>query len=224
MHNNSTKESLQTRINDFIQKNRKVIFIIVGVIVFASAGIIVALTLSEASNKKSIMEVEEFSRRYDELRYVMSDEESSSDVEKLLGDLEAFAKGKSGFAGGKAWSIVAQIHKEKNDWAQIENAWLNAAKASEKTYLGPVSYFNAAIAAEEQGKYTQAIELFEKCISLPVEFPQGPRAQFSIGRLHEKVENYPAAIEAYRQVFIKWPNIAAWVDLAHSRIIAIESL
>ena len=233
MQDNSKKESLQNRINDFFQRNRKGMLIIFCILIFLLAGGITFISLKEVSNKKAIGEVEELSRRYDTLRYVIVADENTasdisaegftaSDVEELLADLETFAKGKSGYAGGRAWYLKGQIHADKKEWNMAENAWRLSAKAAEKTYLGPLSYFNAAIAAEEQGKTGEAIELFEKSIALPVEFLQAPRAQFSIGRLNETLGNKNAAIEAYRAVTINWPNLSTWVNLSRSRIIVLE--
>lgn len=233
MQDNIKKESLQNKINDFFQRNRKGMLVIFCILIFLLAGGVTFTSLKEVSNKKNIGEVEELSRRYDALRYVILPDAdtaadnsakgfTASDVEKLLADLETFAKSKSGLAGGRAWFIKAQIHADKKEWSMAENAWRLSSKAAEKTYLGPISYFNAAIAAEEQGKTGDAIELFEKSIALPVEFLQAPRAQFSIGRLNETLGNKNAAIEAYRAVTIKWPNITTWVNLSRSRIIALE--
>ena len=233
MQNNNQNEKAGDKINDFVQKNRKAIFMILGIIVFLLAGSVVVLSVSDVLRKKAIADVEELSRRYDELRHeIIADSHEGHthddvsvdlDTETLLDDLNVFAKGKSGFAGSKAWSIIAKIHGDRKEWPAAEYAWLNAAKAGSKTYQGPVSFFNAAVAAEEQGKWEQAIEYYEKSISLPVEFPAAPHAQFSVGRLYEdKLNNFSAAIEAYRLVLIKWPNIPVWVNLANSRIIALE--
>lgn len=225
MQNNST-QNRNDKINDFVQKNRKVIFFILGVIVFLIVGSVVFLSLKDYLQKKAIVKVEEFDRRYEELHLetdAPETEEKAAETDALLSELNAFAKNKSGFAGGKAWSIIGQIYSGREEWSQAEDAWRNAAKAAYKTYLGPVAYFNAAAAAEEQGKLEQAIELLENCVSHKFEFTAAPRAQFSIGRLNEQLGNFPAAIEAYRLVLIKWPYITVWANLAHSRIVALES-
>ncbi|MDR2951661.1 MAG: tetratricopeptide repeat protein [Treponema sp.] len=221
MQNKSENEIKGDKINAFIQRNRKNIFLSLCIIVILLAGSVAALSINDVLRKKSIAEVGEFSKRYETLRQETASD--SSDTEALLENLNNFAKGKSGFAGGKAWSIIAQIHRDRKEWSEAEDAWLNAAKASLKTYLGPVSFYNAAVAAEEQGKWKQAVEHYEKSLSVPVEFPAAPHAQFAIGRLYEEMDDVPAAVEAYRVVLNKWPNITTWVSLANSRIIALET-
>ena len=219
---NDKNPGLGEKINDFIQRNRRGIILSASAVFILVAGLIIFLSLQDVLGKKAVGEVEELNRRFDEFRFLIGDENYASDIETLLADLNAFAKNRNGIAGSKAWSIIAQIHSGRKDWQQAESAWLNAAKAGDKTYLGPISLFNAAVAAEEQGKLEQAIELLEKSVAHPFEFPAAPRAQFSIGRLYEQIDNYPAAVEAYRAVLINWQDIPVWQHLARSRITAIE--
>jgi predicted negative regulator of RcsB-dependent stress response len=214
------KTSTGERINDFIQKNRKPIFIFFGVIILLFAGSVAAFSLIDVFRKKAISEVEELSRRYEQ---TFSEDAVNSGTDALLADLETFAKKHSGFAGGRAWSIIARIYADRKEWSQAETAWRNAAARASKTYLGPVSLFNAAVAAEEQGKNADAIDLYAQSASHPVAFPAAPHAQFAIGRLNEALNNRTEAIEAYRLLLAKWPNVSVWASLAHSRIIALET-
>jgi len=226
MPNKTEELNLADKIGDFVQRNRKRIFVITGVLVFLFAGFIVYLSVSDYLNKKYIVEIEELIRRYEEISINLSDESYVSDnkelIEELISDAEAFANNKKGLPAGKAWSIAANIFSSRKEWPQCEEAWQKAAAAGSKTYLGPIALFNAAAAAQEQGKFEQAIEYLTKCVEHKFEFPSAPRAQFSIGSLYEKLGNYPAALEAYRAVLINWPDLPVWQNLARSRIAAIE--
>ncbi|MDR0877721.1 MAG: tetratricopeptide repeat protein, partial [Treponema sp.] len=135
--------------------------------------------------------------------------------------LETVSAKASGYSSGRAWSIIAGIYADKKDWAEAETAWTNAAVASAKTYLAPVSFFNAAAAAEEQGKTPEAIELYTKSLAQNTGFPAAARAQFSVGRLEESQNNPEAALTAYQAVVSGWPNDGVWTNLAHSRIIVL---
>jgi len=222
MQNKTENPKLADKITDFIQRNRRGIFTITGIIVFLFAGFVVYLSVSDYLNKKYIAAVEELSGRYEEAAYRIGDDPFASDIEELISDSKDFAANKKGLPAGKAWSIAANIYAERKEWPQCEEAWQQAAAAGNKTYLGPIALFNAAAAAQEQGKYEQAIEYLEKCVGHKFEFPSAPRAQFSIGSLYERLENYPAALDAYREVLIKWPELPVWQQLARSRIAAIE--
>jgi len=222
MQNKTENVKAAEKLTDFIQRNRKVIFIITGIIVFLFAGFVANISVSDYLNKKYIAAVEELSRRYDEIADKIADDPFASDIEELISDSKDFAGNKKGLPAGKAWSIAANIYAERKEWPQCEEAWQKAAAAANKSYLGPIALFNAAAAAQEQGKYEQAIEYLEKCVAHKFEFPSAPRAQFSIGYLYERLDNYPAALDAYREVLIKWPDLPIWQQLARSRIAAIE--
>jgi tetratricopeptide (TPR) repeat protein len=223
MQNDKEKTSVGEKINEFVEKNRKGIFITIGVLVFLFVGLIAFLYFSDSMNKKAIAEAEDFNIRFEEILMLSSlDVFYSSDVNAFLDEVRTFAEKSRGFAGSRAWSIVATIHSIREEWPLAEEAWRNCARVGSRTYLAPIALFNAAVAAEEQGKIEQAIELLQQSISHSFEFPAAPRAQFSIGRLYEQLGDFPAAIEAYRAVSINWPNMTALQNLARSRIIAIE--
>jgi len=226
MPNKTEETNLADKIGDFVQKNRKRIFTITGIVLFLFIGFIVYLSVNDYLNKKHIVEVEDLSRRYEEISYYLYDDSYTSDnkeaIEELVSDAEAFAKNKKGLPAGKALAIAANIYSSREEWSKCEEAWQKAASAANKTYLGPIAFFNAAAAAQEQGKFEQAIEYLTKCIEHKFEFPSAPRAQFSIGSLYERLDNYPAALDAYRAVLINWPDLPVWQQLARSRIAAIE--
>jgi tetratricopeptide (TPR) repeat protein len=222
MQNENEKQSLGEKLNSFFQRNRKGIIIFSCAVFILLAGLIVFFSLQDVFNKKAIAEVEELNIRFQELRYSINDVNYAAEVQTLLSDIETLAANKNGYAAGKAWAMAAQIYSGRLEWQKAEESWLNAAKAGDKTYLGPIALFNAAASAEEQGKIELAIELLQKSIDHKFEFPAAPRAQFSIGRLYEQLGNYPAAIESYRTVMVNWQNVPVWQYLARSRILAIE--
>jgi tetratricopeptide (TPR) repeat protein len=217
-------------INEFIQKHRTPIFISIGAILLFLIAFIVVLSVMDKVRGKAISAVEEFSSRYETLLPSITEEYSDVDVKELLAELEVFASGHSGkisgiatgYAAGKAWSIIANIHGQKKDWPAAEAAWALAAKTAKKTYLAPLASFNAGVAAEEQGKTDEAIEYYSSSLAAAADFPAAPRAQFAIGRLQESLGNTEAAIEAYRAVISGWSYDQVWPSLAHSRIIALE--
>ena len=215
--------TLNERINEFVQKRRKPIFIITGLIVLSLIAFIAALSISDMLNGKAISAVEDFNSRYETLRPSITEEYSARDAEELVAEIEAFARGKSGYAGGKARSIIGSIYSEKKEWPAAEAAWASAAVAAKKTYLAPLAFFNAGVAAEEQGKAEDAIGYYSSSLAFTEDFSSASRAQFAIGRLRESLHDNDSAIEAYRAVISGWPNDRTWASLARSRIIALES-
>jgi tetratricopeptide (TPR) repeat protein len=213
-------------INEFIQKHRKPLFVLAGTILLVLVLCIVALSVMDVLRVRAISAVEEFGSRYETLSPSITEEYSIDDTAELIVDIEAFVKNPfmaSGYAGGKAWSIIGSIHGDKKDWAAAEAAWVQAAKAGKKTYLAALAFFNAGAAAEEQGKTEQAIEYYTNSLASSADFSAAPRAQFAIGRLRESLNENAAAIEAYRAVISGWPYDRVWTNLAHSRIITLEA-
>jgi len=222
MQNNNEKQNIGDKINNFVQKNRKGIFISFGILVFLFLGFIAYIFVSDSMNAKAIAELEELNRKYTDLESDISAGISTDEIESLTNDLSEFAQRSKGFPASRAWAMIGQIYSERKDWPLAEEAWLNSANAGEKTYLGPIALFQAAAVCEEQGKFEEAIELYKRCISSNFEFPSAPRAQFSVGRLYEQIEDFPAALDAYRNVLVNYNNIPVWQHLARSRITAIE--
>jgi len=222
------KENIGDKISEFIQKNRKGIFIAVGVLFFLLIGTVAYLFVGDLQNNKAIAEVEELNRKFTDLNFYISQGEYSEEVDELLDDLKAFTDkvsiftGSKTFARSKAWSLAGRIYSSREDWPQAETAWINSAKAGEKTYLGPIALFEAAVAAEEQGNLEQAIDLLQQCVTHRFDFPSAPRAQFSIGRLYEQLGDDDMALEAYRTVLINWPDMPVFQHLARSQIVKIE--
>jgi tetratricopeptide (TPR) repeat protein len=218
----ATGATVSDGINEFVQKHRKPIFISAGLILLSLVAFIAAISIIDMLRGRAISAVEEFGSRYEALLPSITEDYSAVDVEQLLAELEAFARRNSGYAGGKAWSLMGSIYGEKKDWPAAEAAWASAAKAAKKTYLAPLAFFNAAAAAEEQGKTEDAIGYYSSCLADAADFSGAPRAQFAIGRLRESQGDAGAAIEAYRSVISLWPYDSVWPSLAQSRIIALE--
>jgi tetratricopeptide (TPR) repeat protein len=222
MSNIQEKTNIGDKINDFIQRNRKGIFICLGAIVLLLAGFIGTLSIRNVIRDKAIVRVEELSRRYEELRFDITAESKAEDVSVLLAELKDFGAKRSGYAGARARVIVAKIHSDKKEWVEAQEAWVDAAKAGAGTYLEPMSFFNAARVAEEQGSMEEAVSFYSQCLARAESFPRAVLAQFSIGRIEEFLNNQEAALEAYREVVSKWPNDMLWVDLAQNRIAVLQ--
>jgi len=210
-------------INEFIQKNRKPIFILSAFLLAVLFAVIAALSLMDVFRNRAIAKVEDFNSRYEDLLPSINEEYSQDDAALLIEEITAFAKKNSGYAGGRAWLLIGGIHSARNEWPQAETAYAKAGKSAGKIYLAPLAWFNAGASAEEQGKSIEAIGYYNSSLTAPADFSAAPRAQFSIGRLYETLNDDEKAIESYRAVISKWPNDEVWPNLAKSRIITLET-
>ena len=221
------KLTISEKLNQFMQKNRMK-FIVGFISLFVIlAGFIIGFSVYDKARAKAFTKIDEFERQYEELQSHIGSEAPEAvskqvEIDALLEELAAFQKKNSGFASARAYCISAGIYEKQKKWAEAEKAWFDSANAAKKSYLAPVSLFNAAVAAEEQGNAESAIEFYKKALDFGNTFIGAARAQFSVGRLEESRNNREAAIEAYTSLVNKWPNDPVWSNLAHSRILILS--
>jgi tetratricopeptide (TPR) repeat protein len=206
---------------EFIRKNRKALVITVIASAVILAGIAAGFSIRENIVSRNISRLEALGERYEELRFNITEEEREEDVKALLDDLDALASKAGGFVGARAHSLIANIHADRKNWVEAEAAWVLSAQKGAKGYLGPVSWFNAAVAAEEAGDVESAIAHYNEALAFADSFPAAAKTQFAIGRLEEGRGNREAAIEAYRTLIERWPSDTIWVNLANSRILVL---
>jgi tetratricopeptide (TPR) repeat protein len=221
------ESKLNVQLNEFIRKYRKGLLIGLIAIIAILAGLVVTVIVRDKIQAAALSKVDSLSRRYNELKE-FSPHEDQLDVSRLgettilVIELSEFTKKNSGFAAARAYGITADIHVDQKQWAEAEEAWTKAAKAAGKSYFAPIAYFNAAVAAEEQGNIEAAIDYYRLALEFESVFPSAARAQFSIGRLEEGRNNREAALEAYRTLLGKWPDDPVWSNLSQSRILLIQ--
>ena len=215
------------KLNDFMQKNRKIIIIGFSAIVLVLAVYAIGSLVRDKIQANTFTRLDELVQRYDELNvYIGSDDPESItrqiEIIVLLEDLAAFGSRSSGFPAARAYALRAEILWEMQNLADAEQSWLSAARFAGQSYFAPISFFNAAVAAEEQGNIETAISHYRSALAFGDLFPGAARAQFSIARLLESQDNKVAAVEAYRVLLNNWPDDPVWPDLAQSRVIILS--
>ncbi|MDR2521791.1 MAG: tetratricopeptide repeat protein [Spirochaetaceae bacterium] len=209
----------------FFQRRRA---LIAGTLVIAGVTVLAALAfffVQDIVNKKAIQELEALVTRYDELKPSFAageDDEKRAGVDELLTAIRTFAEKNTGYSAARAWSMAAGIYADRKGWQEAESAYLNSAVKGKKTYLAPVSYYNAAVCAEEQANTEIARAHLVKSLGY-TDFPLAARAQFAIARLLEQEGDTAAALEAYRLVTEKYAKEKDWINLAYSRLITLEN-
>ncbi|AEJ19527.1 tetratricopeptide repeat protein [Gracilinema caldarium] len=215
--------SFSAKVINFIQRNRMILFGILGGIILSVIVLVVAIAIIDATKVQAIEQVESFSERYDKIRFESDDAKKDKELSALVDELKSFAASHSAYAGARALNILAGIYADKKEWAEAEKAWAAIVDKLPKSYLAPVALYNAATAAEDRGDFVKAIELYTKAVdSYGDDFPLAPRAYFAIGRLQETQKNNTGAIAAYQKMVEKWPT-DNWTKLAQSRILFITA-
>jgi len=220
-------EKINERIGDLIQKNRIQLLAALAAVVLAVVAFVVISVVREKIQSNALSKVDSLNRRYEAIKESLSgveDPDISRQLELgvLFTELTEFENKNSGFAAARAYSINASISMDQKNWDTAEEKWLKAAEAAPKSYLAPIAVFNAAVAAEEQGRIEQAIAYYSRAAGYGDSFPAAARAQFSVGRLEESRGNRVSAVEAYRNLLAKWPNEPVWLNLAQNRLLVLS--
>jgi len=209
------------KITLFIQKYRVALFVFLGLICAGVVFSAVFFSVRDSMQKKAIVIVEGFEKRKADMGDIM-DAAETPELDALLEEVITFAPATFGYAAAKSYSLAADIYAERGKWDLAEEAWALSAKKGAKTYLAPVSLFNAAVAAEEQGNPDKALDYYNQSLAFKGIFAGAPRARFNIGRIYEQRKDKEAAKEAYRTLIEKNSADSSWAKLAQSRIIALE--
>ena len=211
------------KILNFIQHYKRIIVISLISIASVLVIFIAASIISAKIHEKSLVQIEQLQSDYTVLKNEgltsAGNEEKISDLIRTLTD---FGNKKRGYAAARAFATLGELHAERKEWQEAEEAWKRAADKAPKIYLAPLSLLHSAIAAEEQGKTETALELYNRISAYESSFPLAPRAVFSTGRIQEELKNPDAAILAYQNIVEKWPE-SSWAKYSQSRIISINA-
>jgi tetratricopeptide (TPR) repeat protein len=207
------------KLTDFLQHNRRNIVTIGAVVIGVFVIGVIGYTVQEKITGANIKAAEELYTRYFELDLENSGDEET--IAEYAESLREFAGKKSGYAAVRAWTLLGRLYQARKEWPLAEEAWGRAAEIKPASYLTPISLFNAAAAAEEQGNLAGALDrLAEIEAGYADSFPGIARTVFSTGRLREKQQDPEGAVSAYRNVVENWPS-SPWANLANSRIIEL---
>jgi tetratricopeptide (TPR) repeat protein len=215
--------STSDRIAGFLYKNRIPIIVLSVLLLAGILGLAGFFSVRSVLQKNAVVTLEGFEKRLSDLGDLSEpgDASQSAELDALLEEINGFAPKTFGYAAARAYSLAGNIHHARKEWKEAEEAWLNSSQKAGTIYLAPLSLYNAAVAAEEQGDLNKAVEYYNRSLDFPGNFPAAPRARFNIGRIREAQNNREAALEAYRGLIEKTPSNSNWVKLAQSRMIAI---
>jgi tetratricopeptide (TPR) repeat protein len=212
------KETLTVagRIEAFLIKYRKAILVTAAVIVAGGAAAGIGVAATESARKKGLDRVDRISAAL-----VKADGDGYAEASgTALAELESLTTRKN-IVGARANMLKAEILFNDKKFDGARDAWLKAADADKKSYIAPLSWFNAAACCEELGDSEAAFEWYRKAGG-EKDFTLKTHALFNAGRVKDEVGDYEAAAKAYQEL-----NDAhagdSWANLAMTRIIALRA-
>lgn len=213
------KESTNSKLENFIFKNRKAIITVAAVAIVAAVAVCVVVGITDAQTKKGLAAVDQIEFAYTAKSAELSDSEVSARQDKALSEIEGLC-GKSGIVGVRANMLCADINFAKKNYAEALNAYLAAAEKGKKSYTAAICKFNAAVCHEELGKNEDAVKTFIDAAETK-DFLLASHAYFNAARIQETLGLVNEAAETYRKVTEKYND--PWANLSQSRLIDLQS-
>lgn len=214
------KNKEPSKLNNFLEKNFKVVLGIVLVLfVFLIVGV-VASSINAKSVEKSLSEIDQIDYIFRKDSAELNENDFTARQNDALENLESLSS-KSGIVGVRANMFKADILFQKNDFEASREAWLKAADSKKSAYTSAICFYNAAVCSENLNDLQGAIDNYSKAINAK-EFYLIDHAYFNLGRVNEEIGNFDKAKEAYEKLNELHPN-SPWAPVAKSRIISINS-
>lgn len=213
------KETVSSKMNAFLEKNRKLIIglfiaILAAVLIFIAVEIIVA-----QSTTKNLATVDALTFELTDGSNKLEDAELESRRNDVLVKVEPLTK-KGGVAGVRANMLAAELAYQKKDYEAAINYWNGAIAKGKKSYTAPLAYYNKAVCYEQLNKLDDAAETY-KVAADNEDFILRTHAKFSYGRVLETQGKYKEAVEVYQALNDSNPD-DSWAKLAKTRIISLK--
>ncbi len=214
------KRTVSDVLEEFINKNRKVLTLFFSLLAIAAVAVIAFAFINEKNVNKGLEKIDLISY---ELTNKSSDLDDAGIAARQDSALSALAEytGKSGVVGVRANMLAAEVHFQKKDYTSAGAAWLSAVEKGKKSYTAPLAYFNAAVCFEELGDLDKAAENY-KSASQFEDFLEVAHAKFSLARVLEEKQDYAGAAAAYQSLVEASPS-DSWAKLAKSRLIELKN-
>ncbi len=164
---------------------------------------------------------EEALRQLESISEDISADTSADEITAAIEEIQNTSSDK--YILNKSKFILALWHAENQRWAEAQEVYTEIADDS-RSYLGEISLYNGAIAAEEAGNLEQASDLLAEFINRygNGSSPLLSRALFTTARISEKQGDTDAALDYYMQVVVDHAD-SEWVNLANGQIARLQA-
>jgi TolA-binding protein len=127
------------------------------------------------------------------------------------------------YGGQRALFLRADLNYGNKAWDAALKDYETLAARFSKSYLAPVSLFNAAVCYEEKGDVDNALKLYTRIAQTYKDSTVAPRAIFDEGRLEETKASWDNAKTAYESLDTLYSQ-SVWNKLAKNRLIELKVL
>ena len=220
MSEKTEKITASSKVNGFLEKNRKGVLITFIVVLVLVIGFIAGAIIVSTTSKKNLAAVEAYYYELTDSSTSLDDAEITKRATECVENLAPYTK-KGGIAGVRANMLSAELSYILKDFESAVTYYDAAIAKGKKSYTAPVCMYNKAACYEELGKYAEAAEAYKAAAEFE-EFGMASHAYFSLGRVREAMGDYAGAVEAYNTLNDKASD-DDWSHLAKTRIIELQS-
>ena len=216
------KPRLVDRLADFLHKYRIVLLVVlIALVVFVVAYFSWTEWHKRTRERSTLM-----AERAQELYENWLEAEEGSDRESLQQELEALIEQirkryPRQYAAQRAGFIGANLAFENEQWQEAAEGYRDLAGSFPKSYLAPLSLFDAGVAYEQADELDQAIAAYQDLTENHPDSFLVPHALFSLGRLYEARQEYENAFQAYDRLEDDYP-LSNWTKIGRNRIIDLK--
>lgn len=209
------------RIIDALTRKWKTATLIIGLMAAVMVTVLIMDNIQENRRGRSAMLAEDIQELFVEWEQLDAEDRDDETITALIE--EALTEYPGDFAAQRALFTRGLMALDNEEWRSAADDFQELADRRPKSYLAPVSLFNAGSALEEAGDMEAAKAAWTRLVDQYAEIsPDAPEALFNLGRLAESEGDMEAAFERYREIGSRFPR-SRWKDLAKSRILKLET-
>jgi len=220
MADNTENQTSSSKLNSFLEKNRKALLCFLIALIVCLAAYIIISAVNNNTREKNLSEIEEIS--YTLTHDSASLEEGELNARRIdaIDNLAAYVK-KGGIVGARANYLCAELVYQQKKYEDAITYYEATAKKAAKTYLAPVAYYNLGTCYEQLNKLDEAAKNY-KLAADSKSFALVPHAKYSYARVIEASGNKAEAVTAYTELYDTYPN-DNWGKLAKTRLITLKA-
>lgn len=220
MSEKTEKNTASSKLNGFLEKNRKVVLVTFIVVLVLVIGFVAFEVIKSASTKKALAQIEAY---YYELITDSTDLDDAAIAKRSTDCLENLSSytNKGGIAGVRANMLSAELAYLQKDYEGAVAFYDAAVAKGKKSYTAPICLYNKGACFEEMNKMSEAAEAYKAAAEFK-DFGMAAHAYFSLGRVREALNDFAGAAEVYKTINDKFVD-DDWGNLAKTRLIELKS-
>jgi TolA-binding protein len=221
-HRDEGKPRFIDRLTAFLHKYRIVLLVLLIALVVFLVGYFGWTEWNKRSRERSASLAERAQELYAQWQGASEGEGKASSEQELNRIIElVISKYPRRYAAQRAFFIQANVAYEKEEWQQAAESYTALADSFPKSYLSPLSLYNAGVSYEQLDDIESAVTSYRRIVEEHKQSFLVPHALFSLGRLHELNEAFEEAFEVYNQLEDDYP-LSNWTKAGRNRIIDLK--